>query len=41
MGDQAHVCPAGDPAVQGPDVAAGAGTGPGLSAWSGVHSKLQ
>lgn len=39
--DQAHVCSAEDQTHQGPDVAAGAGTGPCLPAWRGIPTKLQ
>lgn len=41
VGDQAHVCSAGDQTHQGPDVAAGTGTGPDLPAWCGIPCELQ
>lgn len=41
MGDQAHVCSAGDQARKGPDVAADTGTGPGLPEPGGLPGELQ
>lgn len=41
VGDQAHVCSAGDQARKGPDVAADTGTGPGLPEPGGLPGELQ
>lgn len=41
MGDQAHVCSAGDQARKGLDVAADTGAGPGLPEPGGLPGELQ